>query len=196
MRQKNLKYVNIELMEQNGVITQPTKLNIENFHLEIGAGKGMFITSLAKDNPNELFIAIEKNINVCYRILEKELDLNNLIIILDDATNLLEYFNLGSAKMIYLNFSDPWPKARHHKRRLTFYPFLEMYNELLNDLGHIQVRTDHLAFFEDSVEYIETKFNVLDVNYDFPKTNYQTEYESKKRLKGKIYQLKAGKKND
>lgn len=195
MRQKKLKYVTLALMEENGVIIKPQKLNIDNFFLEIGAGKGDFITKLAIDNPNDTFVAVEMNINVCYRILEKKLagNINNLTIILDDANNLLEYFNNNTANTIYLNFSDPWPKPRHHKRRLTYYPFLDLYNKLLNDKGTIQFRTDHLNFFNDSLEYFEAKYNIFDVNYQLEQSKYQTEYEVKKRLKGNIYQLKAGK---
>ncbi len=198
MRQKRLKYVNLELMEENGVMITPKKLNINNYYLEIGAGKGDFITSLALDNPNDTFVAVEMNIDVCYRILEKKLanNIENLIIILDNATNLLEYFNENSAKTIFLNFSDPWPKPRHHKRRLTYYPFLDLYDKLLKDDGIIQYRTDHLNFFNDSLDYIETKFNPFDVNYDLEASKYQTEYEVRKRLKGSIYQLKAGKYDD
>ncbi|HHW79826.1 MAG TPA: tRNA (guanosine(46)-N7)-methyltransferase TrmB [Acholeplasmataceae bacterium] len=198
MRQKKLKYVTLELMEENGVIVRPEKLNITNYHLEIGAGKGDFITSLALDNPNTTFVAIERNINVCYRILEKKNlnQIDNLIIILDDANNLFEYFHFNSAKMIYLNFSDPWPKPRHHKRRLTYKPFLEIYQQLLNKDGIIQFRTDHLAFFNDSLNYFENNFNIYEADFDLEESKYQTEYEKKKRLKGKIYQLKAGQKYD
>ncbi len=195
MRQKNLKYVTLESMEQNGVIIKPQKLNIDNFFLEIGAGKGDFITKLAMDNPNDTFVAVEMNINVCYRILEKKLtnNIDNLIIILADASNLLEYFNENKANTIYLNFSDPWPKPRHHKRRLTYFPFLDLYNNLLKKDGIIQFRTDHLNFFNDSLEYFEAKYNIFDVNYQLEPSKYQTEYEVRKRLKGNIFQLKAGK---
>lgn len=194
MRQKRLKNVSIELMDSLGVITKPIKLDITNeLCIEIGSGKGNFITSLAKDNPKTTYVAIEKNISVCYRIVEKkkEMNLDNLIIILGDSVDLLEYFNPKSVSIIYLNFSDPWPKAKHHKRRLTYYPFLEKYLLVLKENGIVQFRTDHFDLFNDSLEYFQKYFSLINVDYDYKKTEYFTEYEEKKRTLGKIYQCQA-----
>lgn len=196
MRQKKLKHVDIDLMNELGVITKVKHLDTSNYsvvNLEIGSGKGQFITSLANDNKDELFIALERNINVCYRIIEKklELKLDNLIVILGDSENLLEYLSENTVNNIFLNFSDPWPKARHHKRRLTYQPFLNIYKKLLVSNGILQLRTDHLDLFNDSLEYFENNFNIFDVNRDYKSNEYYTEYEKKKRKIGKIYQSRG-----
>lgn len=194
MRQKRLKYVNIDLLEKHGVLTNvaPLELPIDKtIYLEIGSGKGQFITSLAKDHPDDLFIAMEVNLYVIYRILEKkmEMKLDNLIILLADAKYLETYFSKTRIDMIYLNFSDPWPKAKHHKRRLTFPSFLKMYQKVLKPEGKLQFRTDHKDLFIDSVEYIKPYFEILDETHDLEPSTYMTEYEVKKRPLGPIYQL-------
>lgn len=193
MRQKHLKYVNRAMLAQQGVITDIQKVRIDqrSTFLEIGSGKGQFITSLAKDHPEHHYIAMEVNINVCYRILEKknELNLDNLTIILGDAEALLEYFDPHSIHGLYLNFSDPWPKKKHHKRRLTFPRFLEKYQVILKDQAFIQVRTDHIELFDDSIEYMHPYFDIESIDYDLPVSDYMTEYEIKKRALGPIYQL-------
>lgn len=193
MRQKKVKYATKEILESYGVIVDPKRLEItdKSAFLEIGSGKGQFITKLALDNPNYIFIAMEVNINVCYRIMEKKeaMKLDNLLIILGDASFLNLYFDKDSIDGIYLNFSDPWPKAKHHKRRLTYPPFLKTYTELIKDDGFLQFRTDHPKLFLDSIDYIEPYFNIVDVNYELEASAYMTEYEIKKRAIGPIYQL-------
>lgn len=196
MRQKKIKYATRALMESFGVVCEPKMLDIDSnqeVFIEIGSGKGQFITSLAHDHPDKLFIALEMNINVCYRILEKknDLKLDNLIIILDDAKNLDLYFKPHLMDGIYLNFSDPWPKARHHKRRLTYPPFLKHYQSLLKKTGFLQFRTDHLEMFMDSLDYLEPYFLLHEVTYDLEPSKYMTEYEVKKREIGPIYQVKG-----
>src|SRR5690554_1711245 len=136
MRQKRIKYVTMELLEKHGVITKVEALNIpknKKINLEIGSGKGQFITKLALDYPHEIFIAMEVNKYVIYRVLEKklELKLDNLIIVLADAKYLETYFQDVLIDGLYLNFSDPWPKAKHHKRRLTYPSFLKLYLKIL-----------------------------------------------------------------
>jgi len=196
MRQKKIKYATRELMEAYDVITLPKMLDLKDdrpVFIEIGSGKGQFITSLARDIKAHLYIALEMNINVCYRILEKknELKLDNLIIILGDAKDLDLYLSPHSLDGIYLNFSDPWPKARHHKRRLTYPPFLKHYQSLLKPNGFLQFRTDHLEMFMDSLNYLEPYFLLHDVTYDLKASKYMTEYEEKKRKIGPIYQAKG-----
>lgn len=199
MRQKKVKNLDIEVMNTLGVITTINKIDIDSkynkINLEIGSGKGQFITTLAIDNPNELFIALEKNINVCYRIVEKKLEhkIDNLIVILGDSIDLLEMLNKESIDNLFLNFSDPWPKARHHKRRLTYQPFLDLYKQLLKTTGTFQFRTDHLELFNDSLEYFENNFDIYEVDRDFVGEKYSTEYEDKKRIKGVIYQCRGRK---
>lgn len=196
MRQRNIKGLTIEKMASLGVLTKPEIINKDNIYLEIGSGKGQFITKLAFDNPDINYVALEKNINVCLRIAEKmhELKLENLTIILDDSKNVLEYINKESVSHLYLNFSDPWPKSRHHKRRLTYKNFLLVYKQLLKKDAIFQFRTDHEAFFLDSVEYIKEYFNLIEVNLDYKSDEYTTEYELKRIEKGNLYQLKAGRK--
>lgn len=196
MRQRNIKGLTVEKMAALGVLTKPELIKKDNIHLEIGSGKGQFITKLAFDNPTIHYVALEKNINVCLRIAEKmhELKLENLTIILDDSKNVLEYINKESVSHLYLNFSDPWPKSRHHKRRLTYKNFLLIYKELLKKDAIFQFRTDHEAFFLDSIEYIKEYFNLVEVNLDYKSDSYTTEYELKRIEKGNLYQLKAGRK--
>ena len=193
MRQKRIKQATRELLSTHGVIIDFSKIDVNDkkVSLEIGSGKGKFITDLAKDHPHELFIAMEININVCYRILEKKLEdnIDNIIIILGDASNLLSYFNPNSIDRIYLNFSDPWPKKKHHKRRLTATTFLKDYVVILKDQGFLQFRTDHHDLFHDSIETIHGFFDILDVNTHLEPSLYMTEYELKKRQEGPIYQI-------
>lgn len=199
MRQKKLSFVTIDLLKSKGVITDIEKLNIDKrkkVHLEVGSGKGQFITSLAKDHPNEFFIAFELNMSVLYRIVEKrdELGLSNLLIILGNANDLLSYFDEKVIDHIYLNFSDPWPKKKHHKRRLTYTSFLQMYLKVLKDDGLLQFRTDVRPFFDDSIDYIDPLFDIFDINYQLEESQYMTEYEEKKRKITTINQLKGHKK--
>ncbi len=194
MRQKRLKYVNIELLEKHGVITKVEPLDLpvdKTIYLEIGSGKGQFITSLAKDHPDDLFIAMEVNLYVIYRILEKkmEMKLDNLIILLADAKYLETYFSKSLIDHIYLNFSDPWPKTKHHKRRLTYPTFLKLYQKILKKGSLLQFRTDHKDLFIDSVEYIKDYFDIIEQTEDLEPSAYMTEYEVKKRPLGPIYQL-------
>lgn len=199
MRQKKISFVTIDLLKSKGVITDIEKLNIDKqkkVHLEVGSGKGQFITSLAKDHPNEFFIAFELNMSVLYRIVEKrdELGLSNLAIILGNANDLLSYFDEQVIDYIYLNFSDPWPKKKHHKRRLTYKTFLDMYLKVLKDDGLLQFRTDVRSFFDDSIDYIDPLFDIYDINYQLDESQYMTEYEEKKRKITTINQLKGRKK--
>ncbi len=199
MRQKRIKGVDETLLHDRGVITDIDVLHLphDDIELEIGSGKGDFITSLARDHEDKHFIAIERNKYVCYRILEKKekLSLHNLTIILGDAKDLETYLARKKVNIIYLNFSDPWPKKRHHKRRLTAHSFLPLYEQLLKEDGILQFRTDHLAFFNDSIETISSTFDVYDISRNLPASDYMTEYEVKKRKIGSIYQLKGRKKH-
>src|SRR5690554_2095979 len=120
MRQKKIKEATTENIASLGVYTHPQVLSFQNNQkiiLEIGAGKGQFITNYAQDFKNLVFIAVERNINICYRIAQKKqaLKLDNLSIILDDASNLNQYLGHVKVDQIYINFPDPWPKKRHHK---------------------------------------------------------------------------------
>lgn len=195
MRQKKIKHATIENLEKFGVLMTPSPIKIDTAvitTLEVGSGKGRFITSLAKDFPNQMFIAVEREQNVCYRLAQKKsvLELDNLIIIMDDAEKLDEYLADVKVDNIHLNFSDPWPKKKHHKRRLTYPTMLEQFKKYLKVDGKIIFRTDHADLFVDSFQYFsEASFIVLDCNWALSPSDYMTEYEVKKRLDGPIYQL-------
>lgn len=196
MRQKKIKDATIENLLDLGVWIEakPLPYKDQNIFMEIGSGKGQFITSLAKAYPNRQFVAVEKEQNVCYRLAQKraEMELDNLIVIMDDAENLLNYFTDAKASVIQLNFSDPWPKARHHKRRLTYMTKLELYKRLLSNDGKVILRTDHLELFNDSLEYfIEANYQIIQSDLNLPESEFMTEYEVKKRKNGPIYQLEA-----
>ncbi|MFP4177874.1 MAG: tRNA (guanosine(46)-N7)-methyltransferase TrmB [Acholeplasmataceae bacterium] len=196
MRQKKLKYVDEAFLKDRDVKTDITPVALprnRRIALEIGSGKGRFITDIAEDDPDSLYIALEVNMNVCYRIVQKrdDKDLKNLIVILGDAKHLLEYFAEKTIDHIYLNFSDPWPKKRHHKRRLTAPSFLNVYRRILKRSGTLSLRTDHRDFFEDSLIELHGMFRITNVDYDLKKGAYMTEYEEKKRAIGPIYQVDA-----
>ena len=162
-------------------------------HIEIGMGKGKFIHTLAEQNPEVNYIGIELYSSVLYRAIEKrqEKDISNLYFIRMDAKNLLDVFAPGEIQRIYLNFSDPWPKERHAKRRLTSPVFLSLYNEILSTEGVICFKTDNRTLFDYSVETIgETSpWKLKDITYDlhhseFAQNNIMTEYEEKFSAKG------------
>lgn len=171
-------------------------------YLEIGCGKGDFILEAAKRNPCKNYIAMEKIGDVAVKAMEKvkaeETPINNVKFIIGDAEFLPELFTKGDVAGIYLNFSDPWPKVKHAKRRLTYRKFLDIYKSILKDDGFIIFKTDNRGFFDFSVEeFSENGFELKSVVYDlhnseFNETNIQTEYERNFTAKGfKINQLIA-----
>lgn len=136
--------------------------NPENpIHIEIGMGKGQFLLTLAKENPSINYIGIERYSSVLLRALERfdndeeYKDVNNIRFICMDATNLPEVFAVGEIDKIYLNFSDPWPKARHAKRRLTSKQFFERYDKILAFDGVVEFKTDNRELFDFSLEQVE-----------------------------------------
>jgi len=202
MRQKKIKDATIENLMRLGVLVAPKEIQVEEGQqvmMEIGSGKGQFISNLAKDYPDILFIAVEKDKNACYRLAQRKdiMELNNLIVILDDAQNLLSYMGETRADVVQLNFSDPWPKAKHHKRRLTYPSKIKLYQSFLKDSGKIIFRTDHVDFFNDSFTYFaEANCEIKECNWNLEPSKYMTEYEEKKRELGPIYQLVAVRKHD
>ena len=164
-------------------------------HIEIGMGKGQFIMELARLNPNINYIGIERYSSVLLRALEKmeilEQPLPNLKFICCDASLLPNYFSEGEISRIYLNFSDPWPKDRHAKRRLTSRQFFDRYRNILSDEGTIEFKTDNRQLFDFSVEEVTAagwKLNALsyDLHHDndLNEGNIMTEYEEKFSQKG------------
>lgn len=171
--------------------------NNNHIHIEIGCGKGQFMMGLAKHFPDINFIAIEKYDSVLVRCLEKvsQDDIPNLKLVLLDALMLKEVFDKGEVEEIYLNFSDPWPKTRHAKRRLTSYIYLDIYRNILASDGAIIQKTDNRSLFESSLESLsQNDWYLTNISLDLHKTdlfNITTEYEDKWSPKGPIYRLEA-----
>ena len=168
--------------------------NDNPIHIEIGMGKGRFLMDLAALNPNINYIGIERYTSVLLRAVQKmdELQLPNVRFLCIDAATLPEIFALGEVNRIYLNFSDPWPKDRHARRRLTSSDFLTRYDQILSKDGRIEFKTDNRGLFDFSVEEIENsdiwKLQVKTYDlHDDPMLNFgniMTEYEEKFSSKG------------
>ena len=156
-------------------------------HIEIGMGKGRFIMELAKQNPDINYIGIERYSSVLLRGLQKraQLELNNIYFMCIDAKNMADYFAPGEVNKIYLNFSDPWPKDRHAKRRLTSPDFMKVYDQVLAKDGRVEFKTDNQDLFTYSLEAIpEAGWNIeaftRDLHHsDMAEGNVMTEYETK-----------------
>ena len=168
--------------------------------LEVGTGKGNFIIDMAIKNPCVNFVGLEKYTSVIARALQKceDLKLDNLVFINGDALNLDKWFN-KEIDTIYLNFSDPWPKKRHAKRRLTSEIFLSLYDKIFKDTCKIVQKTDNSILFESSIISLSNYgYKIEDISLDLWSTDKiysETEYEHKFRLQGdKIYYLRAVKK--
>ena len=169
-------------------------------NVEIGCGKGGFILKMAQQNPDQLFVAIERVESVLLIAMEKaqKEELDNLLFISYDAARLEDVFAPGEADRIYLNFSDPWPPKRQHKRRLTHPAFLSVYEKFLKEEGEICFKTDNRPLFEHSICYFsQFGFGLFDVTFDLHATdtpNVMTEYERNFSLQGlPIYRLVARK---
>ncbi|WHQ37215.1 tRNA (guanosine(46)-N7)-methyltransferase TrmB [Spiroplasma sp. SV19] len=159
--------------------------NNHPLNIEIGTGKGDFIVALAKKYPEQNFLAIERYVSVSVLALKKIVaaDLINLKIITFDAVMLLDIFAPQEINKIYLNFSDPWPKARHEKRRLTSKKFLEFYQLILQPNGEIHFKTDNDQLFAYSFESFQANnWKIIDYTTDlyhskYLENNIPTEYE-------------------
>lgn len=171
--------------------------NDRPIHLEIGAGRGDFIKEIAEDKPDINFIALEVNTNAFVlasrKILEK--GLTNVRGLIADAENLEDIFDKGEISKIYLNFSTPWPKRRHHKRRLSHERFLKRYENIIKNGAEIELKTDNEDFFDYSIKYFKDYgLDILDIdrNISEEKSLYISEYEKKFRNKNMpIYFLRA-----
>lgn len=160
--------------------------------LEIGCGKGAFLTGMGELHPEMNFLGLESQKEVCYYAVKKirEKQLTNVKIIFGQAENLAAWFAPGEVEELYLNFSDPWPKARHAKRRLTYRTFLSQYKEVLVPHGHLRFKTDNDALFAFSLEeFKEFGLEFIGQTRDLHHSDYvnevQTEYEKRFSQLGK-----------
>lgn len=175
----------------------------KKIYIEIGMGKGDFITKIASLDPENIYIGIELSRQVLALAIKKlkryeeenNINLDNLYFMSFDAAKLLEFFDENSVEKIYLNFSDPWPKKRHAKRRLTYKSFLEVYKKVLKNDGIVEFKTDNRLLFEYSLVSMQNfGMTFLEVYLDLHKTdifNVETEYEKKFSPFGPIYKLVA-----
>lgn len=157
----------------------------ERVHLEIGCGKGSFVSGMALANPGTCFVAMEVVPTVILMAMEKVFNdpvlkaQDNIRFICGDARLLDSYFAENELEAIYLNFSDPWPRPKHYKRRLTYPGFLEVYKTILKPGGVIRQKTDNAPLFEYSLEqYRACGFDVTVLDAP-PEDNVVTEYESR-----------------
>ena len=211
MRLKNIKGASEKILKGKYFINNPSEYkgkwnklfnNNNPIYIEIGMGKGKFIIKNAIENPNINYIGIEMYDSVILKEKKKtnDLELNNLYLIRMDARLINDIFN-KEIDLIYLNFSDPWPKERHAKRRLTSPIFLERYDSIFKNSKHIIMKTDNKDLFNYSVESLkEYGYNINDISYDLHKDKNSiitTEYEDKFTNMGiKINYLDATKEED
>ena len=184
MRMRNPKNMDEMLNSCNYFLTEDLFNNDNDICLEIGMGKGKFIIENALKYPDINFIGIEKYDSVIVRAIQKsnELELDNLRLIRLDAIFLDKVFD-KEVDLIYLNFSDPWPKDRHEKRRLTSYNFLSIYDKIFKDRARIEMKTDNIDLFNYSLGSLENYgYDICYVTNDLHKENVynvMTEYEKK-----------------
>lgn len=211
MRMRKKKWADPYLQEHDAyALTDPAELKGnwkrtfggQKLHLEIGMGKGDYLEGMAAMYPENLWIGMEKDHSIaaiaCRKALEKEEpNTRNKRMIVGDAEEMENWFAPGEIDVIHLNFSDPWPKKRTHKRRLSGERFLEIYRLLLSRDGEIRMKTDNKALFEDSVLYfLSGGFTFTEFSVDFRRNDHAedaiTEYERRFMELGQpIYQLCA-----
>lgn len=214
MRQRNVKNQDEIINSFDRYVMSPEEYKgkwhdeYDKVCLEIGIGKGQFIFNQAKNNPQTLYIGIELNKGVTALAIKKierleqenGVKCNNLRLFAFDAIELGKVFGENEVDVIYLNFSDPWPKKKHEKRRLTSDMFLSVYKTILNTDGYIEQKTDNRRLFEYSiVNFNKNKLHMEDISLnvyaDIEKgkilDNIPTEYEEKFRDKGPIYKIKV-----
>ncbi len=173
--------------------------NDRPIHIEVGSGKGGFITGMALKNPDINYIGIDIQLSVLSYALDKVLasEVPNVKLLRVDGSSLTNYFEDGEVDMMYLNFSDPWPKTKHEKRRLTYKDFLDTYKRILPEHGEIHFKTDNRGLFEYSLaSFSQYGMTLRQIWLDLHASNYEgnvmTEYEEKFSNKGQvIYRVEA-----
>ena len=197
MRLRNVPGSREAIADNDMAINEPTELkgkwkeefgNDNPIRIEIGMGKGKFITTLAMENPDINYIGIEKYSSVLIRAIERceEIEVPNLRFIRMEAEYICDVFEKGEVDRIYLNFSDPWPKDRHAKRRLASKQFFERYDVILKKDGIVEFKTDNDLLFQFSLEQVpEAGWELIEQTWDLHNDerlmqgNVMTEYESK-----------------
>ena len=167
--------------------------NENPIQVEVGMGKGKFLLELAKKNPDRNFVGVERYSTVLLKAIQKQEDLQlpNICFLRVDAEQLGDIFEKGEVEKIYLNFSDPWPKDRHAKRRLTSSRFMAVYDQILKSDGTVEFKTDNRELFDFSLQSIpEAGWNIeLHTFYlhhsEYAQDNVMTEYETKFSGEGK-----------
>ena len=166
--------------------------------MELGTGKGRFIAGMAEEHPEANFVGFEVQMGVIYYAAQKlyERNLSNAKVALFDIAGIEDIVESGEVDHFYINFCDPWPKAKHAKRRLTYHTFLDRYARLLKEDGEIHFKTDNEGLFMFSLEEFQNcGWTLKNVTYDLHSTdlpNVKTEYEEKLREKGQpIFRLEA-----
>lgn len=202
MRLRNVKGAREKIASDEYTVKEPQTCkgkwneffeNDNPIHIEIGMGKGKFIMELAKRNPEINYVGIEKFSSVLVRALQKmeQKQLPNLVFIRMDAEDIEEVFEKEEVGQVYLNFSDPWPKDRHAKRRLTSTRFLARYENILKKDGKVIFKTDNRELFDFSLEQAkEAEWVLENYTYDLHNSEYKegnimTEYEEKFSKEGK-----------
>ena len=202
MRLRNIPGAKDAILENRYVVQEPKThkgkwnqcfLKEQPVHIEVGMGKGRFLMDMARLHPDINYVGIEMYDSVLLRALQKreELEeagekLDNLLFMRVDARELPDIFEKGEVQKIYLNFSDPWPKARHAKRRLTSREFLARYEKILIPEGVVEFKTDNRELFEFSLKEVKEKdwellVYTFDLHHqeDMMEGNVMTEYEEK-----------------
>lgn len=199
MRLRNIPGAKDAILENKYVVQEPKTqkgkwnqcfLKEQPVHIEVGMGKGRFLMDMARLHPDINYVGIEMYDSVLLRAIQKrenaQEELPNLYFIRMDARELPEVFGPHEVERIYLNFSDPWPKERHAKRRLTSRQFLERYDKILDPAGEIHFKTDNRPLFEFSLEEVQEagwqlKGHTFDLHHNLVlcEGNVMTEYEEK-----------------
>ena len=195
MRMRRIKWAVDYLLEAKCLVRNPQimqgkwkeNLNTKELHVEIGCGKGNYSLNMSKLYPKQGYVAIEKNesaAGIAAKKYDNDDEKGHLALIHDDAQSLTEWFDEGEIDVIHLNFSDPWPKNRYAKRRLSSAKFLEDYKKVLNPNGEVQMKTDNAKLFAYSLlEFQKAGFYMVDVDVDYRSESHPedvlTEYEEK-----------------
>lgn len=194
----HLEKSNITKIMENQDELKPIEIN-HKFELEIGVGKGDFINNKAMANPSVFYIGIEAQPSVLVTaVMKAETNkLSNIKFILGNAIKIKDMIPSGMADVIYINFPDPWPKARHEKRRLLYKSMLDNFYDILSKNGELILKTDNQGLYGYALEsLVQNRYIIISnsENYQLEKGDFPTEYESKfRKLGNPIYRIQARK---